>query len=48
VYQVVVEVPTKLTARQRELLEEYRKASEQHEGPLHTSFVDRMRKLFGS
>ena len=48
VYQVVVEVPTKLTARQRELLEEFRKASAEHAGPLSTSFVDRMKKLFGS
>ena len=48
VYQVMVEVPTKLTARQRELLEEFRKASVEHAGPLSTSFVDRMKKLFGS
>jgi molecular chaperone DnaJ len=47
VYQVMVEVPTKLTARQRELLEEFRKASAEHAGPLSTSFVDRMKKLFG-
>jgi molecular chaperone DnaJ len=32
VYQVMVEVPTKLTARQRELLEEFRKASAEHGG----------------
>ena len=48
VYQVIVEVPTKLTARQRELLEEFQRASAQHTGPLHTSFVERMKKLFGS
>jgi molecular chaperone DnaJ len=48
VYQVVLEVPTKLTARQRELLEEFHRASAQHAGPLHSSFVERMKKLFGS
>ena len=48
VYQVIVEVPTKLTARQRELLEEFHRSSDQHTGPLHTSFVERMKKLFGS
>ena len=48
VYQVMVEVPTKLTGRQRELLEEFRQASAEHAGPLSTSFVDRMKKLFGS
>jgi molecular chaperone DnaJ len=47
VYQVVLEVPTKLTARQRELLEEFHRDSGQH-GPLHTSFVERMKQLFGS
>ncbi len=48
VYQVVLEVPTKLTARQRELLEEFHRDSNQHGGPLHTSFVERMKQLFGS
>jgi len=48
VYQVVLEVPTKLTARQRELLEEFTRDSGQHVGPLHTSFVERMKRLFGS
>ena len=47
VYQVVLEVPTKLTGRQRELLEEFHRDSGQH-GPLHTSFVERMKQLFGS
>jgi molecular chaperone DnaJ len=48
VYQVVVEVPTKLTARQKELLEEFARDSAQHAGPLRSSFVERMKKLFGS
>ena len=49
VYQVVVEVPTKLTARQRELLEELQRSSGDGGGtPLAESFVERMKKLFGS
>ena len=48
VYQVVVEVPTKLTARQKELLEEFGRDSAQHAGPLRSSFVEQMKKLFGS
>jgi molecular chaperone DnaJ len=45
VYELVLEVPTRLTARQRELLEEFRQASEDS-GPLLSSFLDRMKKLF--
>ena len=49
IYQVVVEVPTKLSARQRELLEELQRASGDDGGtPLAESFVERMKKLFGS
>jgi molecular chaperone DnaJ len=48
VYEVVVEVPTRLSARQRELLEELRVASSGEEGPLHTKFLERMKKLFGA
>jgi molecular chaperone DnaJ len=48
VYEVVVEVPTRLTPRQRELLEELREVSRDHAGPRSASFVERMRKLFGS
>jgi hypothetical protein len=40
-------VPTRLTARQRDLLEEFQQASEDS-GPLLSSFLDRMRKLFNS
>ncbi len=47
-YQVVLEIPARLTARQRKLLEEYQAASERESGPLATSFLDRMKKLFGS
>lgn len=48
VYQIVIEVPTRLTARQRELLADYQQASEDDSGPLAASFLERMRKLFGS
>lgn len=46
-YQVVIDVPTKLTAKQRELLEEYQRASADEPSPLLASFMDRMKKLLG-
>jgi molecular chaperone DnaJ len=46
-YQVVVDVPTKLTAKQRELLEEYQRAAAAEPGPLLASFLERMKKLLG-
>jgi molecular chaperone DnaJ len=47
-YQLVVEVPTKLSARQRELLEEFDKASNSSEpGPLVGGFLDSLKKLLG-
>ena len=49
IYEVVVEVPTRLTARQRELLEELRQASSSEGlGPRASKFIERMKKLFGS
>ena len=48
VYEVVVEVPTHLTARQRELLEELRGTSEGETGPRVSKFLERMKHLFGS
>lgn len=48
VYEVVVEVPTRLTARQRELLEEFQRASKDQTGPRLASFIERMKKLFGT
>ena len=48
VYEVVLEVPKKLSQRERELLEELHEASKESSGPLLSSFVDRMKKLFGS
>jgi len=47
-YRVVVEVPTKLTARQKELLEELERASKGAEqGPLVGGFLDSLKKLLG-
>jgi len=47
-YEVVLEVPKKLSDRERDLLEDLRYASMESSGPLRSSFVDRMKKLFGS
>ena len=43
-----MEVPTQLTARQRELLEEFRGANDGSDGPRVSKFVERMKQLFGS
>jgi molecular chaperone DnaJ len=48
VYDVVVEVPTQLSARQRELLEEFRGSPDGSSGPRVSKFVERMKQLFGS
>jgi molecular chaperone DnaJ len=48
IYEVVVEVPTRLTPRQREILEELRQASKDDTGPKTSNFVERMRRLFGT
>ena len=48
VYEVVVEVPTDLTARQRELLEEFRRSHEGGSNPRVSKFLERMKQLFGS
>jgi molecular chaperone DnaJ len=47
-YTVVVEVPRKLTGKQRELLEEYQRVSSGEErGPLVGGFLESLKKLFG-
>jgi molecular chaperone DnaJ len=46
-YRLILEVPQKLTQRQREALEAFEAASRDHTGPLLTSFVERMKKLLG-
>jgi molecular chaperone DnaJ len=48
IYDVVVEVPTHLTSRQRELLEELRGSNDGAPGPRVSKFVERMKQLFGS
>jgi molecular chaperone DnaJ len=48
VYEVVVEVPSHLSARQRELLEEFRRAQDGDASPRASRFVERMKQLFGS
>ena len=49
VYRVVVEVPTRLGARQKELLEEFERASGGNDqGPLVGGFLGSLKKLLGS
>jgi len=46
--KIVVETPRRLSARQRELLEEFAKASgEEVNHPLSKGFVDKLREMFG-
>ncbi len=47
-YQVALEVPARLSAKQRQLLEEFQRATQHDSGPLVTSFLERMKKIFGS
>ena len=44
-YRLVLEVPQKLNAKQREALEAYEKASTGQRGPLLTTFLERMKKI---
>lgn len=46
-YRLVLEVPQKLTAKQREALEAFEAASKGDRGPLSTAFFERMKKLLG-
>jgi len=46
-YQVVLEVPQKLNARQREALASFEAASKDERGPLATAFFERVKKLLG-
>jgi molecular chaperone DnaJ len=46
-YRVLLEVPGKLNARQREALEAFEAASKGERGPLLSSFLERMKKLLG-
>jgi molecular chaperone DnaJ len=44
-YRLLVEVPQKLNAKQREALEGFEKASSGQRGPLLNSFLERMKKI---
>ena len=46
-YRVILEIPHKLSAKQREALQAFEAASKDQGGPLLTSFLERMRKLIG-
>jgi molecular chaperone DnaJ len=46
VIQVEVETPTKLSARQKELLEEFRKTETGEECPNSKSFLSKLKGLF--
>ena len=44
--QLDVETPQKLSARQRELLEEFQKISDANTSPTSDGFFDRLKKMF--
>jgi len=46
VYRLLLEVPHKINAKQREALDAFEAASKDR-GPLATSFLERMKKLLG-
>ncbi len=45
--RVHVDVPRKLSARQRELLEEYARNGGEEVAPVNKGFLDRVREMFG-
>jgi molecular chaperone DnaJ len=47
VIRVLIEVPKKLSKRQKELLVEYQKLSEESPGPIASSFFDKVKEIFG-
>ena len=47
IVRVVVETPRKLTGRQRELLEEFARASGEGAHPLSKGFLDKVKEMFG-
>lgn len=46
--RIIVETPVRLSARQRELLEEFMRISEEDSTPIKKSFLDKIKKLFES
>jgi len=47
VIRVLIEVPRKLTRRQRELLGEYQELTEESPGPISRSFFEKVKEIFG-
>jgi molecular chaperone DnaJ len=47
VIRVLIEVPKKLTKRQKELLGEFQKLSEESPGPIASSFFEKVKEIFG-
>ncbi len=47
VIRVLIEVPKKLTKRQKELLEELQKLSEASPGPISSGFFEKVKEIFG-
>jgi molecular chaperone DnaJ len=47
IIRVLIEVPKKLSKRQKELLGEYQKLSEESPGPISTSFFEKVKEIFG-
>jgi molecular chaperone DnaJ len=45
--RIIVEVPTGLTPRQQELLEEFAKSSGQEVHPMSRGFFDKVKEMFG-
>tara|TARA_Y100001970_G_C14169463_1_gene823281 strand:- start:35 stop:1150 length:1116 start_codon:yes stop_codon:yes gene_type:complete len=44
--RVVIETPTKLTSRQKELLKEFDECSDSNNNPIHDKFVEKIKNLF--
>lgn len=47
VIRVLIEVPKKLSRRQKELLEEFQKLSDASPGPIASSFFEKVKEIFG-
>jgi molecular chaperone DnaJ len=45
--RIIVEVPTKLTAKQKELLEEFDRLSGENASPITKGFFDKVKEVFG-
>ena len=47
VCRIMVEVPAKLTAKQKELLQEFERLNGEHSAPITTGFFDKVKEIFG-